>query len=41
MLLLYPAMTVKVVAMIYWQALKLKYKRTPFYAHPAKQEVAP
>lgn len=39
MLLLYPAMTVKVVAMIYWQALKLKAKQTPFYAHPEKQEL--
>ena len=36
MLLLYPAMTVKVVAMIYWQALKLKLKRTPFYDHPGE-----
>ena len=34
MLLLYPAMTVKVIGMIYWQALKLKIKRTPFYDHP-------
>jgi hypothetical protein len=34
MLLLYPAMTVKVIAMIYWQALKLKFKQTPFYDHP-------
>ena len=34
MLLLYPAMTLKVVAMIYWQALKLKFKQTPFYDHP-------
>ncbi|MFO7715926.1 DUF1365 domain-containing protein [Desulfosarcina sp.] len=36
MLLLYPAMTVKVVAMIYWQALKLKLKQTPFYGHPVE-----
>jgi hypothetical protein len=37
MLLLYPAMTAKVVAMIYWQAFKLKLKQTPFYDHPGKQ----
>ncbi|MEJ2659336.1 MAG: DUF1365 domain-containing protein [Desulfobacteraceae bacterium] len=33
---LYPAMTVKVVSLIYWQALKLLLKGTPFYTHPAK-----
>lgn len=37
MLLLYPAMTVKVVAMIYWQALRLKLKQTPFYDHPGSR----
>lgn len=31
-----PLVTVKVSAMIYWQALKLLIKRTPFYTHPAK-----
>ncbi len=31
----YPFMTVKVVAMIYWQALKLWLRRTPFFPHPA------
>lgn len=36
MLLLYPAMTLKVVGMIYWQALKLKLKQTPFYDHPGE-----
>ena len=37
MLLLYPAMTVKVLGMIYWQAFKLKLKQTPFYDHPGKK----
>ena len=32
----YPAMTLKVVAAIYWQALKLKWKKTPFFPHPNK-----
>lgn len=29
-----PLMTVKVVVGIYWQALKLYVKRSPFYSHP-------
>ena len=29
-----PAMTVAVVAAIYWQALRLWVRRAPFYAHP-------
>jgi hypothetical protein len=33
---LYPAMTVKVAGLIYWQALKLILKGTPFYTHPEK-----
>jgi DUF1365 family protein len=32
----YPVMTVKVVAAIYWQALKLKWKKAPFFPHPDK-----
>lgn len=30
----HPAMTIKVFAGIYWQALRLKMKRIPFVAHP-------
>ncbi len=30
----YPLMTVKVIAMIYFQALRLVLKRTPFFEHP-------
>ncbi|MDH3310240.1 MAG: DUF1365 domain-containing protein [Gammaproteobacteria bacterium] len=32
----YPFMTATVIAGIYWQALRLWLKRTPFHSHPAK-----
>lgn len=34
MLLRYPVLTGKVILMIYWQALRLVLKRTPFFSHP-------
>jgi DUF1365 family protein len=36
-LLQYPMMTAKVIAAIYWQALRLWLKRIPFYPHPNSQ----
>jgi DUF1365 family protein len=37
-LIQYPVMTGKVITMIYWQALRLILKRTPFFTHPRKRE---
>lgn len=34
----YPLMTVKVIAMIYLQALRLANKNVPFYTHPGKRK---
>lgn len=33
-LIRFPAMTLKVLAMIYWQAFRLWLKKTPYYEHP-------
>lgn len=33
-----PSMTIKTMAGIYWQALKLFLKRTPLYTHPEKSQ---
>lgn len=30
----YPLMTVRVITAIYWQALRLRLKKVPFYSHP-------
>lgn len=35
-LIRYPIMTAKVMIAIYWNALKLFFKRVPLYAHPGK-----
>jgi DUF1365 family protein len=37
-LLAYPFMTMKVIGMIYWQALRLRIKGAPFHVHPAKRK---
>jgi uncharacterized protein len=34
----FPLMSLKVVVLIHWQALKLFAKRTPFFVHPAKRQ---
>ncbi len=33
----FPVITLKVSALIYWQALRLWWKRTPFFVHPEKR----
>jgi len=38
-LIRYPMMTGKVIVMIYWQALRLVLKRTPFFSHPKKKRI--
>lgn len=40
-LMKYPVMTGKVIAGIYWNALRLHLKGAPFHAHPSKRAVAP
>jgi len=40
-LALFPAMTAKVIAAIYWNALLLWWKRTPYHPHPAKLAAPP
>ncbi len=37
-LVTFPAMTAKVIGAIYWQALKLWLKRSPYYPHPDKRQ---
>lgn len=40
-LLRFPFMTMRVVLLIYWQALRLKLKGAVFHAHPARQAAGP
>ena len=35
----HPVMTWKVIAAIHWQALRLWWKRAPFYIHPSKRQL--
>lgn len=35
----HPVMSFKIIAGIYWQALKLFAKRTPFYGNPSKSKI--
>jgi len=37
-LLAYPLMTVQVILGIYWQALRLWVKRSPYYPHPSRMK---
>ena len=38
-LAIYPLMTVKVVSLIYFQALRLWLKKVPFYPHPNRENI--
>ena len=40
-LAVFPLITLKVSALIYWQALTLWLRRTPFFAHPEKLPLGP
>ncbi|GAK56532.1 hypothetical protein U27_03494 [Candidatus Vecturithrix granuli] len=37
-LIAYPLMTIKVITLIHWQALRLWWKGATFYTHPGKRE---
>ncbi len=37
----YPLMTLRVIAAIHWQALRLWWKKTPFFAHPGRAQPIP
>jgi DUF1365 family protein len=37
-LIRYPVLTVKIIVMIYWQALRLILKKTPIFTHPKKRQ---
>jgi DUF1365 family protein len=37
----FPLIPIKVIVLIYWQALKLLVKRAPFHTHPAKSHRQP
>ena len=41
MMLRYPVVTAQIVAAIYYQALRLWWKKCPFYAHPKKLRNSP
>ncbi|RYZ67210.1 MAG: DUF1365 family protein, partial [Proteobacteria bacterium] len=39
-ILAFPFITMRVLAQIYWQALRLKLKGVPFHDHPARREAS-